>query len=109
MALVRIRRSDDYADSMRRYRILVDGDEVGGVEVGQSAVFRLGPGHHVVQMAVGRHRSERVDVGGDQEDAIRLRCGPVTFSRLWRIALRDPFRGGDGVQLYLEPDIGEQL
>jgi hypothetical protein len=108
MALVRIRRSEDYADSMRRYRVLIDDDEVGGVKVGQSAEFRLGPGHHIVQMAVGRHRSERVDVGGDQEDVIRLRCGAVTFSRLWRITLRDPFRRGDGVRLYLEPDIDEQ-
>ena len=93
---------------MRRYRVLIDGDEVGGVDVGRSAEFRLGPGHHVIQMAVGQNRSERIDVGGDQEGVIRLRCGPVTLSRLTRLVFRDPFRRGDGVRLYLEPDIDEQ-
>jgi hypothetical protein len=92
---------------MRRFRILVDGEEVGRLESGRSAEFRLGPGHHVIQMAVGRARSERIDIVGDQEDVFRLRCGGVSFQRLVRLAFRDPLRR-EGAQLYLEPDIGEE-
>jgi hypothetical protein len=42
-----------WADSLRRYRVVVDGRTVGTVSNGESRVFAVMPGRHEVQVRLG--------------------------------------------------------
>jgi hypothetical protein len=111
MAIVRVRRSTGFRDSLRKYRILVDGHEVARVKRGEAADVTVTPGPHVLQMAIDWKRSAIFELSGDGESIVAFRCGsrePQTLSiRLAGFsAIVDIFKRGEDTWLFLERDTG---
>jgi hypothetical protein len=102
VATVEIGRSDSGSrDSWRRYRVLVDGEEVGRLSRGESARFHVGLGRHVVQVVIDWKRSAQFVIDGGSDEMSRLRCGP-TRGAVW--AAIDFFKRGDNAWLFLAPE-----
>lgn len=103
MARVSVRRVDSwYPDALRRYRVLIDDEEVGRLKRGEAIELPLRPGPHVIQAAIDWKRSASFDISGDGEETIRFRCGPraTPLTALFVI-----FKHADDTWLFLEPDI----
>jgi len=75
-ARVKISRSaHGYRDSLRRYKVLIDGVEVGRVKRGETVETIVGPGHHTLSIVIDWITSELTfDVG--ERDAVHFLCSP---------------------------------
>jgi hypothetical protein len=102
VATVEIRRSAaGYRDRWRRYRVLIDGAEVGRLRRGEARSFDVGPGSHRVRVAIDWKKSAEHAVDGGSHGTFRFRCGP-TRGPLW--ATLDIFKRGDNSWLSFAPD-----
>ena len=48
MATIKIRRTNDYVNSMREYRIFINGQKIGTISNGQTKDFEIPAGRHSV-------------------------------------------------------------
>lgn len=48
MATIRIRRTNDYMNLMRDYRLYIDGQKIGAIGNGETKDFEVTGGHHTV-------------------------------------------------------------
>jgi hypothetical protein len=63
-------------DRLRRYRVAVDGVQVGSVRAGETAVFPVEPGVHRVQISIAWCRSPTAEVEVPERGTVRLGCRP---------------------------------
>src|SRR5664279_2250666 len=70
MALIRITRDRGFADRMRAYRVLVDGQEIGEIRSGETKEFPIAAGPHEL--------TARIDWAGSQ--VIRFTAAEGTVS-----------------------------
>ena len=47
-----IQRDSGYADSLRAYKMILDGEEIGMVKSGESKSFPVSPGEHAIQAKI---------------------------------------------------------
>lgn len=111
MAVVRVRRSTGFRDSLRKYRIVVDGHEVGRVKRGETADVTVTPGPHVLQVAIDWKRSAIFEFSGDGDGIVAFRCGSrepqiLSIRQAGFSAIVDAFKRGDDTWLFLERDTG---
>ena len=77
VAVVQIRRTGlGFRDSLRAYRVLLDGREVGRVRRGETRSFDVPPDDHELQLAIGSKRSASFDVAGDGDVVIASDADP---------------------------------
>ena len=62
MAKLTVSRDSGYADRIRKYRVLVDGTEVGQVGDGESLTHEVQPGSHTVQAKIDWCGSRVLDI-----------------------------------------------
>jgi hypothetical protein len=74
-------------DRARKYKVMVDGAEVGRVGNGESAAFEVAPGPHEVHMAIDWTRSPSVDLDVPATGDVHLTCAANAnpFTALWYI------------------------
>lgn len=73
MGSVTITRTDKgFADRNRRYRILIDGEEVAGLKPSESWTAELEPGPHECEARLDFTRSPKVTVAGDEATRFEL-------------------------------------
>jgi hypothetical protein len=77
-------------DRLRRYDVLVDGDRVGKLRRGESAVFAVRPGRHRFQLKIDRSGSPEVEVDVLSGTTVWFKCWGAGG---WRVVL--PWFGGD--------------
>jgi hypothetical protein len=103
---VEIRRSNSgYQDAWRRYKVFVDGEEVGRLSRGDSARFDIEPGSHVVEVGIDWKRSARFTIDGGSDEVFRFRCGPTKDGAI--TSLINLVKREDDAYLSLVPDDGE--
>ena len=70
-------------DLFRRYRVLIDGNEVGRIGRGERQAFEVDPGPHQVRLKIDWCWSEPVDLQVAEGDEVALVCEPnanvITF------------------------------
>ena len=52
MTSITVTRVSGYADALRAYAVKIDGKEVGKLMPGESATYRVTPGHHTLQASI---------------------------------------------------------
>jgi hypothetical protein len=52
MPSLTVRRDSGYADSIRAYKLLLDGTEIGRIASGESKSFEVTPGEHTLQAKI---------------------------------------------------------
>lgn len=76
-ALLAVRREGGFwRDSWRRYKVRVDGAQVGTVGPNEELALEVPPGIHEVQVKLDWGTSPRLVVQVDPGEVRRLRCGP---------------------------------
>ncbi|HEX3898998.1 MAG TPA: hypothetical protein VHW74_07480 [Mycobacteriales bacterium] len=77
MTGIRIQReANAYADRRRKYRILVDGEELGAIGRGDTIDIPLDPGRHSVWMRIDWTGSEMATFVLEADETIEFVCRP---------------------------------
>ena len=61
MSSLTIKRDSGYADRLRRYRVLVDGSEIGKIGNGETKTFQVAPGKHELLLKIDWCRSKPIE------------------------------------------------
>lgn len=79
-----IERESAYADSLRSYKVAVDGKVVGRVADGQTQSFDIEPGEHVIRLWADWGRSPKIPFMAHEGEEVRFRCvSSLTGGRIW--------------------------
>lgn len=72
--MIRIKRDSGYADRVRAYKIVLDGEVIGKIKNGQTVELDLQPGNHQLHMKIDWCRSNIVDFETNGS-LIEFECG----------------------------------
>jgi hypothetical protein len=83
-ATLRMTRKISFAIELRRgrFEILVDGNDIGGIDNNETVEAPIQPGQHTVQVRHGRYSSRTLSFDVADGDAIDFRC---YGARIWPI------------------------
>ena len=84
-AKLRIKRATSYAESLRSYAIVVDGEKIGKIRMNETKEFAMTPGNHEIYVKVNFMRSNLVTTNLSSCETLELECGPVNTG--WRLPL----------------------
>jgi hypothetical protein len=73
---IKVHRKRAFRDSMRAYRIYIDGQKVGRVRNDATSEFEVAPGEHQVQLRIDLCRSTTVTVQVPQDGSSVVSAGP---------------------------------
>lgn len=83
MATIRIKRTNEYSNLLRDYKILIDGQQVGTIANGETKDFSTTVGQHTVTAKIDWCSSPDVSVDVKENQTIALNvCGlktPIEF------------------------------
>ena len=88
-SVITITRRWSYSGSVRKFKIFIDGNFVGGIKVNQAKTFKLAAGNHNIKAKLDYCGSNRLTVeAGEKPVAVELR-GRNLFQyfihSLWRV------------------------
>ncbi len=72
--MIRINRDTGYADRLRAYKVVLDGNVIGEIRNGQQVEFDVGSGKHQLNLKIDWCRSNMVDFEMNQ-DSVQFECG----------------------------------
>jgi hypothetical protein len=85
LATLRITRGKYYTDSLRAYKIIIDGETAGRIKRNEVIEVPITPGLHKVVLKIDWCRSNELEVKIEERQSLDLVCGsPMTG---WRILL----------------------
>ncbi len=89
--MLRIKRQQMFVDMMRDYEVVIDGTLVGTVGNGETEVFELTPGHHLVHLKIDWCRSKKISLDVLEDETVVLHTGSsmrwFTFPFLYLLKL----------------------
>ncbi len=74
-ATLHLKRGGGWVDSIRRYRIEVDGNVVGNIGRNEEQVISVAPGSHRLRLCIDWCSSNTLDVAVSDGDSRWLSCG----------------------------------
>lgn len=79
------RKAGGYVDTIRKYRVVIDGEQHGVIGRGQTVTFPLEPGTHIVMLKIDWCRSTQLTVEIGLGETMKLWCEPAAnpASALW--------------------------
>lgn len=83
-AIMRIRRASEFADRLRAYKIVLDGDVIGTIKNGQELEFKVPSGRHQLRLRIDWCGSNIVDFEA-QGEVMEFDCG--SSLKGWRFLL----------------------
>ena len=99
-AIIHIERTSAWADFLRAYKVVLDGEPVGTIRQGKSRSFEVKPGHHEIFLTVDWCSSQPIFVNLAPSARVHLICqGREVFSALSNTL----FGANDYIKLYQEP------
>lgn len=72
--MIRIKRDSGYADRIRAYKVVLDGDVIAEIRNGQQLELDVPPGRHRLHLKIDWCRSNYVDFEAS-ENTIEFECG----------------------------------
>ena len=82
---VYLTRDKGWADSLRAYKVLLDGEEVYKIKQGGSYQFNASPGPHELYLKIDWCRSNKIQFSIENNQSIKFTCR--SNLRGWRILL----------------------
>lgn len=73
--MINIKRDSSYADKLRSYKVILDGEVVGELADGQSKSFNVEPGTHTLYMKIDWARSNKLTFRSAGTQTLNFRCG----------------------------------
>ena len=90
MASLTITRESGYADPLRAYKVVLNGERIGEIRNGETKEFSIGPGKHALSLKIDWCGSETVEFVVDREEkpAFQVKSslrGKRVFLSLWYV------------------------
>ena len=82
-ARILISRKREFADYLRRYKVIIDGQEKGRIKNGASFECPLAPGRHSLELKIDWCGSETLEFDLTTNQTVRFECG--SNLRGWKI------------------------
>jgi len=101
LATLHVRRESDRSrDRFRAYRVIVDGEQVGQLRVGESRQLQIEPGTHFLRISIDRSGSGEIEIRLVPAQVAAFVCGPAgtPLKGLWQVFTRHRY-------LRLAPDL----
>ncbi|SHH20156.1 hypothetical protein [Clostridium grantii] len=80
--MIKITRKKGYADSLRKYKIILDNNYLGDINQEEIKSFEVAPGEHTIYLNIDWCRSNKLDFYISENDVIEFECG--SSLRSWR-------------------------
>src|SRR5580658_8458939 len=93
MATATVRLSRKRGGVLYRHRdfpVVIDGDVVGSIVVEEAVDIPIEPGHRVLRLGSGRHRSPELTFDAAEGETIGFTCRGAAFWPQWLAALAKP-------------------
>ena len=82
--MIRIkRRSRQYADRLRSYEVVLDGNVVCHINMGEVFEYHPLPGAHTLQLKIDWCRSAKLDFEIQDNEVMDFECGGLSGYKLW--------------------------
>src|SRR5579864_8594047 len=72
MSTLRIKRDSSYADHLRAYSVIVDGNRVGEIKNGETRDFPILPGQHQLRLNIDWCGSNTIDFVASDSDVLEF-------------------------------------
>ena len=82
---ITVRRTTNYADRLRAYKVRVDDQVLGSVRAGESVTIPVSPGRHSLMLRIDWCGCEQIDFQVQPGEQVYFECGSSLTS--WRIVL----------------------
>jgi hypothetical protein len=82
-AKLRITRGSAFADSLRAYKIKIDGKAIGSIKRKNTVTFPVSPGSHEIMLSIDWCRSNTVGIDIRDGETLDMECGSSLSG--WRI------------------------
>lgn len=82
MATIKISRSREYINALRKFQVFIDGEAVCSLRNGETRAFSVSGGRHTVRAGVDWCSSPEVVVDVDDGQAVELKVGGFKYSRI---------------------------
>ena len=84
-ASITVIREGGWSDKLRKWRILIDGEEVGEMKEGDTFRYEISPGGHELTMKIDWASSETLPFEIAPGEEVSFVCRPGRRFPLWRI------------------------
>jgi hypothetical protein len=84
-SIISLNRESDYFAILRKYRVMIDGQNVGELPYGETRLFHVPPGSHKVQVRIDWWKSNPLNIDTCDRVTYYLECG--CSLRGWRLTL----------------------
>ncbi len=74
MAKIIIHRSTSWADRLRAYRVVLDGQKIGSLKAKETAEYEIAPGEHSLRMGIDWCGSQTINFTLSDGDTKRFAC-----------------------------------
>lgn len=82
---ITVTRKTSYADRLRAYKVVIDGEAVGAVRARKSVTIPVAPGKHSLEIRIDWCGSERIDFEVRSGEHVLFECGSNLTG--WRVLL----------------------
>lgn len=72
---ISVSRDSGYADRIRAYRVLLDGNEIGRIGNGETKSFDIKPGQHQLALKIDWCGSAAINFGIANDQCVKFQCG----------------------------------
>lgn len=72
---ISLKRDSGYADRLRKYRVLVDGQEIGRIGDSEEKTFQIAPGQHQLIVRLDWAKTPAVSFEAMQDQTAKFSCG----------------------------------
>ena len=73
--MIRITRASEYVDSIRKYKVFVDGKNIGIIKSGMIEEFKTSAGEHVIYLKIDWCRSNKIAFHSTDNEILEFDCG----------------------------------
>jgi len=90
--MLSIKREASWANRLRKYKVILDGEEVGSI--GESGTFEypINPGLHTLYLQIDWCRSNKLEFEIENNEILKFKCGGVRnfkfFAIIWYITFK---------------------
>lgn len=72
---INVKREKQYADSLRKYKVVLDGKEIDTISRGKEKEFQITPGKHKIQLKVDWCQSNEIEFKIKKNEILNFVCG----------------------------------
>ena len=89
--MIEIKREAGWADRLRKYKVILDEEEVGSIGPRGTFEYPINPGLHTLYLQIDWCRSEKLEFESQSNEILKFKCGgklsdtKFLFATLWYI------------------------